>query len=323
MDPFSQHLFSTEFYNEQEPSAFDIDVTVRASEAPSPTQSAHVCSTSSVLSSAFVHAQEQQQPFDPWSPDWDMWIDAQLKLLLLNADPAPATSFAVDPAILSLAHSGHTVEDATAAREQQPGPAGTPVLQMPLTPQSDSLAAPTSIVLADSQQHTSAAPTTAHAPASLQAFVPGAQALPFPLSFPASATTASQDARKTARKTRAHPYALACPRCSFVQENGRKWDLDRHVKTHHGVRKKYVCGRRGCKEVFSRMDAVRRHQKNPNASRTNPAGVHVYVLKPHAVEQSGATVMGSELVRAREMREPVRSLRGKGDGYVCKSQSPY
>ncbi|KAI0048081.1 hypothetical protein FA95DRAFT_1123171 [Auriscalpium vulgare] len=31
------------------------------------------------------------------------------------------------------------------------------------------------------------------------------------------------------------------------------------------ARKKFVCGRRGCKEVFSRMDAVRRHQKNPNA----------------------------------------------------------
>ncbi|KAI0046658.1 hypothetical protein FA95DRAFT_1346644 [Auriscalpium vulgare] len=267
MDSFSQYRLHTEVYSQsgQEITAFDIDVTAGASEAydaTSPTLFA-LLPSSSISPTEFIDEQEQQQPVDPWSPpDWDTWIDAQLKLLLLDAEPAPATStlgvansFAVDPAILSSAQTGYAVEDATAAREQPPGPAGAPVLRMPLTPRSDSLAAPTSISLADPHQQASAAPATAPAPA----IPPGAQALPFPLSFPASKSQAAGS------KTRAHPYALPCPRCSFVQENGRSWDLKRHIKTHEGVRKKYVCGRRGCTEVFSRVDAVRRHQKNPNA----------------------------------------------------------
>ncbi|KAI0046638.1 hypothetical protein FA95DRAFT_1346655 [Auriscalpium vulgare] len=232
MNPFAQHLIFAAPYIELW--AFDVDFDMPAAS-----------------------------PYD---------IDAQLQLLLLSADadPAPATSLLdaannliVDPAILS-----HTVlVGATAlpgSHDLSPEP-GAPVLPMPLAPQSDALdAPPTSIALDDSQLHTSAAP--APAPASLLR-VPSTQALSLPLSPPGSSTGG-----RTHRKTRAQPYALQCPRCSFVQENGRKWDLDRHIKTHEPIRDKFVCRRRGCEESFSRMDALRRHQKNPKARCALPQG---------------------------------------------------
>ncbi|KAI0046660.1 hypothetical protein FA95DRAFT_1493681 [Auriscalpium vulgare] len=77
-----------------------------------------------------------------------------------------------------------------------------------------------------------------------------------------TASTPSQPRRKHRRAP------LRCPHCPFVQENGRAWDLKRHARTHEGARKKLVCGRRGCKEVFSRMDAVRRHQRSRTARCT-------------------------------------------------------
>ncbi|KAI0046636.1 hypothetical protein FA95DRAFT_1606702 [Auriscalpium vulgare] len=274
MDPFAENFLYSDIYAGQQPFAPDIGVTAGASahNASSPTLSAHLSSTSYVSSSAFVAEQEQQQPFDPWSPDWDMWIDAQLKLLLLNAEPAPATSisdvdnsYTVDPAILSLAHTGYAVE-VPVSREQSPEP-GAPMMPMPLT-HSESLdrdPPPTTVALAvDWQQQTNAAHAGEFHPASTG--LPSVPtALPQPLFHRGSSTAAFQAGRKTRRKTRAHPYALVCPECPFVQENGRSWDMKRHVKTHDAVRNTFSCERRGCEESFSRMDAVRRHQKNVNA----------------------------------------------------------
>ncbi|KAI0046657.1 hypothetical protein FA95DRAFT_1573011 [Auriscalpium vulgare] len=292
MDSFSQHLIFAEPYIEL--SAFDIDFdnsflmpaasatdTMSLPALSSPTLSAHLSSsTPSFPHAAFVDEQEQQQPIDPSNPalEWDSAIEAQLQLLLLNADADPVTvpmsvsdvsdSLIVNPAILSLAQAGQTIdsEDATAlpgSHDQPPEP-GVPVLPMPLTPQND--APPTSIALDESQQPTHTVPTgVSHFASAAPLRIPSAPALPLPLSPPGSSTAASQAGRTTHRKTRAHPYALACPQCPFVQENGRVWDLKRHVKTHEPDRKKFVCDRRGCEEIFSRMDAVRRHQKNPNA----------------------------------------------------------
>ncbi|KAI0037544.1 hypothetical protein FA95DRAFT_1551514 [Auriscalpium vulgare] len=58
--------------------------------------------------------------------------------------------------------------------------------------------------------------------------------------------------------------SLQCPRCPFVQTNGRKADLRRHIKTH-AEREKIACGRRGCAQTFSREDHKIRHQRNPSA----------------------------------------------------------
>ncbi|KAI0046637.1 hypothetical protein FA95DRAFT_1345263 [Auriscalpium vulgare] len=93
-------------------------------------------------------------------------------------------------------------------------------------------------------------------------------ALPTPppaLHSAVSSSASRSSAHAATRMSRVHPYARVCPHCSFVQENGRLWDLKRHVKTHDPVRRKFVCGRGGCGEAFSRKDAVMRHQSNPNA----------------------------------------------------------
>ncbi|KAI0046666.1 hypothetical protein FA95DRAFT_1606723 [Auriscalpium vulgare] len=292
MDPFSQHLLYTEFYTGQDPPALNIDVTAGASvyDALSPTLSAHLSSTSYISSAAFVEEKEQQQaqPADSWFSEWDLWIDAQLKLLLLNADPAPPTSswdvessftLAAYSTCLALAGTaympGELVEDATLpwSREEPAPVAGAPdrdMMPAPLTQLSDSLAPSTSNALlaplpANEDTH---AVVAGLSPPSL-----AVNAQPIPLSRPPAHSPASSGTSSPARRKH-RPPPLRCTHCPFVQENGRRWDMDRHVKTHDGVRKKFVCGRRGCKEIFSRMDAVRRHQKNPNARCALAQGGH-------------------------------------------------
>ncbi|KAI0046662.1 hypothetical protein FA95DRAFT_1573014 [Auriscalpium vulgare] len=291
MDPFSQYLIFAEPYIEL--SAFDIDFdtnfvvpaasaisspTLSSQTLPSPALSSHPSSTSYVSS---VDGQEQQQPVDPWSPEWSPWADQELLQLLLNADAGPATSSWDDDeglgamagdAELPVGHTaGPQAEDATAlpasaSRGATPPITGAmPPLTLPVPvpgnhSESPAPSSSTSAALHNEQPTDDAQTVSAGSSPPALALVPTSP----PAHSPVSSST-SRSSSQAARKSRAHPYALMCQHCAFVQESGRKWDLARHVKTHAPVRKKFVCGRGGCEEVFSRRDAVRRHQKNANA----------------------------------------------------------
>ncbi|KAI0046640.1 hypothetical protein FA95DRAFT_1606705 [Auriscalpium vulgare] len=224
----------------------------------------HISSTP--CTSTNVRAETQDSLINaPWSPIWNPWTDTQSVNAMSNADAQPSAVnvtidvdtaavwsntfsmldgiVAVNPADLSLAPASEPF--AHTSRDAQPPSATAHDFHFLTTTttllQQQRTYGDTHTIIADSS------------PPSL-----ALNALPLPPS-PSLGSSTSPARRKH------RPPPLRCTHCPFVQENGRAWDLKRHVKTHDGVRKKFVCGRRGCKEEFSRMDGVRRHQKSRTA----------------------------------------------------------
>ncbi|KAI0046642.1 hypothetical protein FA95DRAFT_1345815 [Auriscalpium vulgare] len=178
-------------------------------------------------------------------------------------------SCTVDPADLSLARIGRAsgplfFEDATAfpwSHGATPLVMGDPI--SPSTPLSDCLSP--SNYIAFNEERTDGTPTVVSKsnPSS-----PSQAPCAPPLQLP---DPPAHSPRFSESPVELKP-ALRCPRCPFVQQNGRAYDLERHIKTHDPNRPKFACGHRGCGETFSRKDAVRRHHKNVNAKCATAQG---------------------------------------------------
>ncbi|KAI0046654.1 hypothetical protein FA95DRAFT_1493683 [Auriscalpium vulgare] len=135
----------------------------------------------------------------------------------------------------------------------------------PSTPLSDYLAPSSFIAFNNEEQRTDGTlPVVSKFNPSSPSLAPRAPPLPL-LSPPAHSPRFSESPVEL-------KPALRCPRCPFFQQNGRAYDLERHIKTHDPNRPTFACGRRGCGEPFSRTDAVRRHHKNVNAKCATAQG---------------------------------------------------